>query len=73
MAGEVSPDPKSKRKDLAHAFLWQKDKLYDLNSLVSPQSGWILEEAISINDRGQIVGAGTHWGKPTGYLMTPTE
>ena len=55
----------------SRAFLWQKGRLHNLDSLVSPKAGWVFEEATSINDRGQIVGRGTHWGKPFGFLMTP--
>jgi probable HAF family extracellular repeat protein len=47
----------------------------ELNTLIDPSSGWTLGEPKSINDRGQIVGSGTHVinGVPRGraYRLTP--
>jgi len=56
-----------------HAFLWQKGKFSDLNSLVSPKQGWVFRDARCISDRGQIVGTGTYRGKPSGFLLTPVR
>ena len=57
-----------------HAFLWQNGKMTDLNSLLSGGSGWILLDATGINDKGQIVGDGTHGGVATEFLLTlPTS
>lgn len=53
------------------AFLWQNGQLSDLNALLPPHSGWRLESASGINDRGQIVGSGRHNGKPRAFLLTP--
>jgi probable HAF family extracellular repeat protein len=53
------------------AFLWRKENLYDLNLLVPKRSGWALEIAWAINDRGQIVGHGTYRGKDCAFLLTP--
>jgi probable HAF family extracellular repeat protein len=54
------------------AFLWTKaDGMVDLNTLIDPQSGWLLKEAQSINDRGQIVGNGLVNGRDHGFLLTP--
>ena len=40
-----------------HAFLWQTgDGMLDLNSLIAPSSGWTLNAATAINDKGQIFG-----------------
>jgi probable HAF family extracellular repeat protein len=41
-----------------HAFLWRDGKLVDLNDLVDPSSGWVLESARAVNASGQIVGVG---------------
>jgi uncharacterized membrane protein len=45
----------------------------DLNTLIDPNSGWSLEEALSINEQGWIVGRGYY--KPIGdthaFLMMP--
>lgn len=46
--------------------------LTDLNTLIPSGSGWTLEQANGINDRGQIVGAGLHNGALHAYLLTPS-
>jgi len=38
-----------------HAFIYQNGVMTDLNSLIAPSSGWLLNEALAINDAGQIV------------------
>ena len=44
----------------------------DLNSLISPSSGWTLELASAINDKGQIVGYGEDAsGLCRAFLLTP--
>jgi probable HAF family extracellular repeat protein len=54
------------------AFLYSNGTMVDLNSLITPNSGWVLEEAASINDLGQIVGYGVHDGRLGGFLLMPT-
>jgi probable HAF family extracellular repeat protein len=63
--GEVDTDAD------ARAFLWQDGRMSDLNTLIDPGSGWVLEEANSINNRGQIAGTGHYQGKQRGFLLTP--
>ena len=56
----------------SHAFLFDDGALEDLNSLI-PSSGWTLDAADAINDKGQIVGYGTNpAGQSHAFLMTPT-
>ena len=65
-----------------HAFIWRDDnppngkndagEMKDLNSLISPGSGWTLQEAHGINDSGQIVGWGTFNGQTHAFLLTPS-
>ena len=44
----------------------------DLNNLISPSSGWTLEEATGINDSGQICGYGiAPDGNTEAFLLTP--
>ena len=44
----------------------------DLNSLISPTSGWDLEDATGINDSGQICGYGVNpAGQADAFLLTP--
>lgn len=58
----------------SHAVLWQNGQVIDLNDRIPAHSGWILESAHAINDRGQIVGVGTHNGKHfQAFLLTPVH
>jgi hypothetical protein len=43
-----------------HAVMWGKDNVaVDLNTLIDPDSGWVLRQALEISDNGQwIVGIG---------------
>src|SRR5262245_47117926 len=56
----------------SHAFLFDATGMHDLNGLIPNGSGWVLDTARSINDRGQIVGVGVHNGEFHGFLLTPT-
>jgi len=55
----------------SHAFLYSHGAMQDLNDLISPTSGWILEFANAINDRGQITGTGNHNGEEHAFRLTP--
>jgi uncharacterized membrane protein len=61
--------------DAARAFVWEESVGFrDLNSLISADSGWKLEKAVGINDRGEIVGTGDSRGtEDSGYLLIPKE
>jgi probable HAF family extracellular repeat protein len=54
-----------------HAFLYSNGAMRDLNDLIEPHPGWVLEEAHAINNRGQIVGEGTFGGQTRAFLLTP--
>lgn len=54
-----------------HAFLWRNGSMIDLNSLLPADSGWVLQQAKSISDGGQIVGYGTSGGVRRAFLLTP--
>jgi probable HAF family extracellular repeat protein len=45
--------------------------MMNLNSLLPAGSGWELTVATGINDRGQIVGYGTHDQRLRAFMMTP--
>ena len=47
--------------------------MVDLNDELEAASGegWVLTAATAINQRGQIVGYGTHRGRPAAFLLTP--
>ncbi len=53
------------------AFLYSAGTMADLNSLISPSSGWVLEEGHGINDLGQITGFGEIGGQHHAFLLTP--
>jgi probable HAF family extracellular repeat protein len=55
------------------AFLWQCEKMQDLNSLISPAAGWHLLEARGINNDGQIVGVGLKNGELRAYSLSPAS
>jgi uncharacterized membrane protein len=59
--------------DADDAFLWsEKDGFRDLNELIPAGSGWKLQVATGINDRGEIVGLGSHSGEDAvGFLLIP--
>lgn len=55
------------------AFIWDKvNKMQDLNDLIFPNDNFILREAISINNHGQIVGWGNKGQSRHAFLLTPT-
>jgi len=56
-----------------YPFLYGGGHMVNLNSLLPRNSGWILDDAISINDAGEIVGGGTHNGLSRAFRMTPVR
>ena len=54
------------------AFLWdRKNGMRNLNDLIDPNSGWHLDYARSINDKGRIVGRGYFNGETHAFLLKP--
>jgi probable HAF family extracellular repeat protein len=57
-----------------HAFVFDTvHGVRDLNDLIDPAAGWVLQFARDINASGQIVGSGTKDGNERGFLLTPYE
>ena len=57
-----------------HAFRWtQASGLIDLNTLLKPNSGWVLVDAYGVNDNGQITGYGLHNGAGHAFRFDPHE
>ena len=55
-----------------HAFLCEGNAMIDLNSVLDDSgAGWVLEEAIAINDDGVIAGSGVHNGTSRAFVLTP--
>ena len=47
------------------------DGMIDLNTLLPPNSGWVLTSARAINDGGIVVGAGIYNGRNTPFILYP--
>lgn len=58
-------------EQLTHAVLWKESHIQDLTRLLPAGSGFILLQANSISDSGQIAGSALHNGATRGFLMTP--
>ena len=54
---------------LTPALLGKRARV-DLNTLIDPKSGWVLEVATAINNSGQIVGFGYINGMERGFLLS---
>lgn len=53
------------------AVLWDRFVIYDVNSLIAPDSGWQLQQAISINNRGEIAALAQRNGQSRPVLLVP--
>ena len=45
------------------------NSMVNLNTLIDPRSGWILNSAMGINDQGDITGTGRFQGQDRAYLL----
>jgi probable HAF family extracellular repeat protein len=75
-SGQIVGDSFIAGNSLTHAFVYDETHgMQDLNSLIDPLSGWSLENAYGINDRGQITGTGiltTQFDSPHyAFVLTP--
>ena len=52
-------------------FLYSDGVRTNLNTLIDPASGWVLDRATGINDSGWITGSGTIGGITHAYLLIP--
>jgi hypothetical protein len=53
------------------AYSYADNQWIDLNSLIDPSSGWVLQSATAINDSNWIVGRGLHNGNACSFLLQP--
>jgi probable HAF family extracellular repeat protein len=53
-------------------FVYKAGAMLDLNSLIATK-GWVITEAVAINDMGQIAATGTNGKESHALLLTPTE
>ncbi len=51
------------------AMLWRNGEAIDLNTVVPPGSGWVLQSAEGINEHGDIVGYGSYQGQTRAFLL----
>jgi probable HAF family extracellular repeat protein len=68
--GQIVGASATGRKRL-HATLWEGGRAIDLNTQIPADSGWILQVAHRINDRGQVIGRGTFQGQGCLYRLDP--
>ncbi len=72
-AGQVVGNSYMPGDNITHAFVTYSDVMTDLNDLVALPTGLILTDALSINNRGQIVASGQLNGVTHFYLLTPAQ
>jgi probable HAF family extracellular repeat protein len=53
------------------AFIYQNGHMQLLDDLIAPNSGWVLRDALDINNAGLIVGSGDFQGGTHAFLLTP--
>ena len=53
------------------AFIWRSGMMIDLNTLIPPASGWILQAATAIDERGAVAGYGQFQGQLRAFFLTP--
>jgi uncharacterized membrane protein len=69
VVGGYGPD-----SDRYRGFLWSPASGFqDLNTLVPPGSQWTVQDALGINDRGEIVGKATLGREDSGVLLIPVR
>jgi len=59
--------------EMVRPFLYNKGVMIDLNTLLPPDSGWVLRSTGGINESGQIIGYGLKDGAEHVYIMTPRK
>ncbi len=55
----------------SRAVRWRDGVITDLNTLIAPNSGWLLLEAHDVNDQGWIVGGALKDGENRAFLLRP--
>jgi probable HAF family extracellular repeat protein len=69
--GEIVGGSLTQGDESFHGFLYRQPRLYDLNEFLQPHAGWELIQAFAINNRGEIVGVGSHNGRDHVVLLRP--
>ena len=55
------------------ALMWENGQVTDLTSRIDASSGWVLNSAAAINERGEIVGTGTIGGQYHAFLLVESS
>jgi probable HAF family extracellular repeat protein len=70
--GDGNPRDVGPLEVIGRPFIWSTQRgMQNLNTLIRPNSGWVLNTATDINVWGQVVGSGMLNGQPHGFLLTP--
>jgi probable HAF family extracellular repeat protein len=70
--GQVVGSLTTSGEEPQHSFVWDSTNgMRDLNDLIDSNSGWTLNSAKAINNKGQIVGYGNLNGQQRAFLLTP--
>jgi hypothetical protein len=56
-----------------HAFVHTADGSADLNDLIDPGTGWLLQQAFAVNTKGSIAGVGRLNGQARVFRLTPVR
>ncbi len=54
-----------------HGFVFRDNQLYDLNRFLDEVGGWEVIQALALNNRGEILGIGSHDGEDRLVLLRP--
>jgi probable HAF family extracellular repeat protein len=69
--GEIVGGSLTSGDDSFHGFVYRDNRLFDLNALLDPGTGWELIQAFAINNRGEILGVGAREGQDRIVLLRP--
>ncbi len=69
--GDVVGGSLTKDDENFHGFIYRNNRLYDLNELVEPGTGWEVLQAVCINNHGEIIAIGSHTGEDRIVLLRP--
>lgn len=71
--GKIVGDAFNHDFSIEHATLWPNSSspAIDLNTLIPAGSGWVLQNAVVINEKGEIAGHGTIGGHTHGFVLIP--